>query len=406
MLRVEEWMDIKDLHRQGYSIRAIADQTGSARNTVRRVLRAPVPAPAQRRHRASCLDPYKPYLLAREQTGRLSAVRLLEELRPQGYTGSVHTVRRFVRALRADQQTRAKLTVRFETPPGQQAQVDWFSAGKCPTGGGRTEPVYGFVLVLGFSRLLYVEFVTSMRLPTLLGCHLNAFTCLGGVPQSILYDNMKQVRAAPGRWHPLFLDFCGHYGIVPKTHRVRRPRTKGKVERAIRYVQENFLQGRSFADLADLNAQVRRWLDQVANVRLHATTAARPCDLWQQEQPFLTPLRSIPPYQLWEHADRTVDVEGYVRLGRSRYSVPPEYVGKRVVVVEAGPRLQIRWGAVVIADHPRAPSPGACLTDPVHREAFVRQALGHRVPETVQQVVARRVVVDERPLAVYEEASR
>jgi len=217
-------------------------------------------------------------------------VHLLAEIQDQGYTGSINLVRRYLQTLYPFKQALEKATLRYETPPGEQAQVDWAYCGRFLDLNGETVPIYAFVMVLGFSRLLYVEFTTSVELPVLIQCHLNAFQFFGGWPRTILYDNMKQVKLGPGEFNPLFLDFAHPYGIVPKTHRVRRPRTKGKVERMVDYVKDNFLKGRTFDDLSDLNAHVRHWLDHTANTRLHATTNQRPVDLWTVEKPKLTAL--------------------------------------------------------------------------------------------------------------------
>jgi transposase/transposase InsO family protein len=219
-------MDIRSLHREGYSIKEIARQTGRSRNTVRRVLREAGPTGFKKPERSSCLDTFKPYLKERFEACGLSAVRLLPEIQAQGFAGSIATVRRYLHCLRPVQERLKKLTVRFETPPGKQAQADWGYCGRFPDSDGTMVPVYVFVIVLGFSRMLYVEFTASMTLPTLLGCHRNTFEFFGGWPQEILYDNMKQVRLSQREMNPLFVDFANHYGFAAKTHRVRRPRTK------------------------------------------------------------------------------------------------------------------------------------------------------------------------------------
>jgi transposase len=123
--------------------------------------------------------------------------------------------------------------------------------------------VYAFVIVLGFSRVLYVEFTSSMKLPWLIRCYLNAFELFGGWPKEIVYDNMKHICLGPEELNPLFLDFAHHYDIAIKTHRIRRPRTKGKVERMVHYVKDAFLNGRSFSEPNDLNAQALRWRHEV-----------------------------------------------------------------------------------------------------------------------------------------------
>jgi len=314
-----------------------------------------------------------------------------------GYTGSLDTVQRYLKSLRSVQVCADKATVRFETPPGVQAQADWAYCGKLGD-----KSVYAFVMVLGFSRMLYIEFTFSMDLSTLLECHKRAFAYFGGWTQSILYDNMKQVRLSPDQLNPLMLDFAGHYGFSIKTHRVRRPRTKGKVERMVDYVKDNFLLGREFVDLADMNAQGRHWLEHTANVRIHATTNERPVDLLPKEN--LTALASISPYPVAAFASRQVDSESFVRFAGSRYSVPPQHVGESVVLLHMGGKVVVRSGDLVIAEHAEAPKRGSCMADSSHiaelwkfttRTQIIRQPEWHQASATV---------VETRSLSVYEEA--
>src|SRR5262249_32141938 len=142
--------------------------------------------------RPSQLDPFKDYLRQRRAEHPLSAVRLLEEIRPMGYGGSIAVLRRFLAALEGDSRRARRLTVRFETPPGYQAQADWAYAGRFLDAEGRSRPVHVFTLVLSYSRMLFVRFTTSMNLAMLIDCHQRAFDYLGGWPRAILYDNMKQ----------------------------------------------------------------------------------------------------------------------------------------------------------------------------------------------------------------------
>jgi transposase len=373
MLRLEEWMDIKGLHKEGHSIKQIARMSGHSRNTVRKVVRQDGPGKFHQPLRASCLDPFRAYLKERFQSCGLSAVRLLEEIRPMGYGGSIQTLRRFLRSLKPEQERLRRLTVRFETPPGKQAQADWAYGGRFPDAQGRLVPVYLFTMVLGFSRMLYIEFTPSMKLPWLLRCHLNAFAYFGGWPAEILYDNMKQVKLGPDELHPLFLDFVRHHGLVVKTHQIRRPRTKGKVERMIYYVKDNFLAGRSFTDLADLNAQGRHWLEHTANVRVHRTTGERPIDLLPKEK--LTPLGVVAPYQLFEVVPRQAGFDGFVRFDRSRYSLPPEHAGQTVLVGRRDRQIVIRLGDMIVAEHEAAVKAGSTVADPKHVEALWKLSL-------------------------------
>ncbi|HEY0794072.1 MAG TPA: IS21 family transposase [Chthoniobacterales bacterium] len=396
-------MDLKMLKLQGHSIRKIVQLSGLSRNTVRRVLRDKAPQPFQTPERGSKLDPFKEYVTARFRASGLSAVRLLEETQAQGYRGSVMTLRRFLRTLKADAQAQQKATVRFETAAGQQAQVDWAYCGPFKDEGGCPLKVYAFVMVLGFSRALYSCFTTSMDLATLLDCHQQAFASLGGIPKEILYDNMKQVRLNPHQWNPQFLDFAHYYGFVPRTCRIYRPRTKGKVERAIHYLKTNFLAGRSFADLAELNAQNQHWLNEVANVRLHATTQARPVDLLAQEH--LQPYGAVKPYQLVIPATRKVDAEGFVRFQKSRYSVPPEHCGKVVSIQQKDRRILIQCQELILAEHDVAPRAGSCVAQPEHLQAlWKRSTEPNRAPLPNWQLRFDHAVVTT-PLSVYQEVA-
>jgi len=402
MLKVDQAMDILDLHHQGHSIRAIAQLTGVSRNTVRKVLRGQHPLRPPSPQRASQLEPYHDYLTKRFQEYGLSAVRLLEEIRPMGYSGSIATLRRFLRTLRGETKRRAKLTVRFETPPGHQAQADWAYCGRFVTTDGKPLAIYAFVMVLGYSRQLFVRFTTSMRLKDLISCHEQAFQFFGGCTKTILYDNMKQVKLGPGQWNEAFLDFARYYGFTPKTHRIYRPRTKGKVERMVDYVKNNFLAGRVFHSVDDLDLQVRRWLDETANVRIHGTTGERPIDLFAQEQ--LTSVTSLLPYRGVEPVERTVNWEAMVQFQGSRYSVPPNYAGQLVKVAADGGQIFIRTGDTIIAEHRQAAQSGQCVVEKEHlAELWKLTAERTPVPREPRWQLDLTPSVQQMPLAVFEE---
>jgi len=404
MIGVDRVLDVHDLKRQGHSIRVIAHMTGLSRNTVRKILRGEHSTTRKPTQRLSKLEPFKAYLQQRRAEHPLSAVRLIGEIRPMGYSGSLQTLRRFLATLAGQVQRQKRLTVRFETPPGKQAQADWAFAGKLPDSAGILRPVYVFTFVLSFSRVLFVHCTHSMNLNTLIDCHRRAFAFLGGWPQEILYDNMKQVRIGPGKWNEGFLDFAHHYGFTPKTHRPFRPRTKGKVERAVDYVKDNFLLGRTFTDLEDLNTQARVWLAETANVRIHATTQARPIDLLSQET--LTPLATVPAYEFLDPVRRSVNFESMIHFRGSRYSVPPEFAGQAVEVNATGGQIIVRTGDTVIAEHKQATRSGQCVVAREHiEELWKLTAEQIKPPAKATRELAAEPMVSRVDLRTFEEVS-
>lgn len=282
--------------------------------------------------------------------------------------------------------------------------MDWAEIGSYLDETGARRKVYAFVMILSFSRMLFVHFTTSMKLAELVACHQAAFEHFGGWTRRILYDNMKQVRLAPGEWNPLMQDFLAHYGVQPLTCRPYRPRTKGKVERAIRYLKDNFIKGRIFADLADLKAQGGHWQNEIANRRVHATTGERPVDLLQVEN--LTPLASIQPYRFAAITRRVVDAEGYVRLAGSRYSVPPAVVGQRVIVERGEQQIRVRIGQVIVAEHRASTRAGECVAHPEHVAQMWQLAMAKTSVPKREAPLLFQQPVEQRPLSVYEEAAR
>lgn len=301
MIAKEECMEIRILSKQGKSIREIHRITGHSRNTIRKFLRsAAAPAYKQRGTRPGKLDPYRAFLEERQQAAaphRLPATVLAREIRDLGYTGSERLVRLFLATLYPAKAPDP--VVRFETEPGQQMQADWVELRK-----GKS-PLYAFVATLGFSRASFVMFTTSQCFSVLRECHEEAFAFFGGVPREMLYDNMKTVvleRNAFGegrhRFHSGLWDVAKHFGFMPRLCRPYRAKTKGKVERFNRYLRSSFYypllsrlkQGGLTLDAATANIEVRKWLDEIANCRIHGETGERPCDRLLLERPALLPL--------------------------------------------------------------------------------------------------------------------
>lgn len=205
----------------------------------------------------------------------------------------------------------------------------------------------------------------------------------------------------------LRLAFVEHYGFTPKTHRPYRPRTKGKVERAVDYVKDNFLRGRTFEGLQDLNAQGMHWLEHTANVRVHATTKARPVDLFEKEQPTLTTVSSVPAYRHLSPVHRTVSWESLVHFEGSRYSVPPAFAGKTVQVHAEHGTVLVRCGDTAIAEHQQAMRAGQSIMDKDHlAELWKLTEQQTRAPERPSWNLQWTGSVQEVPLRVFDEVLR
>lgn len=333
MISTEVFMDIFSLHRQGYSMRAIARKLGIHRNTVRKYLRTgSFPRYRKSKRRGSILDPYRQIIRDYLEEDNYQATWIFDRIRKMGYTGSYETVRDYVRSLK-EQKSRLAY-VRFETEPGLQAQVD-LGDFQIEEPDGSSTKVYAFVMVLGYSRRMYVEYVERLTLESFLDCHIRAFGYLGGVPAEILYDNLKNVvverRGGKVKFNVEFLHFARHYGFTPHPCPPYCPWVKGKVERPIDYIRERFWRGYRFSSLQSLNRDVRGWLDETANRRVHGTHRRPVSERWEQERPLLG---KLPPadYDTSVKVWRKVYKDCLISYNTNRYMVPHHVVGKRVML--------------------------------------------------------------------------
>jgi transposase len=353
--------------KQGLSVSEIARQTGHDRKTIRKYLTTSQKPQYQSAGRISKLEPYKSYIEQRlKDVPELSNHRLLREIKEQGFAGSHSILGDFIRPLRAA--SRQLAVIRFETLPGEQAQVDWSSFGTIESAGLK-QRLYCFSMVLGFSRTIYIEWTVSQDIFTWLRCHQNAFSYFGGYTRSLLYDNLKTVVlsrcGANIQWNPKFMDFAGFYGFEPKLCRPYRAQTKGKVERPFQYIRQDFFVGAQFSDLDELNRQARLWLDKVANARVHGTTKEIPFDRLKQEN--LLPLANR-SYDTAYSGSRKASADGFISYQGNRYSVPYQY-SRRNLSVKADQeriRIYVTGQAEPIAGHTLFKGKGKDISEPEH----------------------------------------
>lgn len=410
MIQLGDLIVILDLHRQGLSVSAIARQTGRDPKTVRKYIERGLEPPAygpRRAGRPPKLAPFLDYL--RERVAAypgLSAVRLTREIRELGYTGAYTAVKRFVAAVRPN--SPKPFEVRFETPAGQQAQVDFARFETTFTDEpGVTRIVWLFSLVLGHSRYIFARFVMHQDLQTLLRCHMQAFAAIGGVPIEILYDRMKTaVTGENDAGHIVYntslLSLARHYGFQPKACRPYRAKTKGKVERPFSYIRQDFFLARNFRNIDDLNGQLDDWLATVANVRVHGTTQKVVADAFALERPELQPLPAT-PFDALLKLERRVSNDGLVSVGGNYYSVPDRT--RRIVEVHQLPdTIRILDQGRLVAVHPVLEGRKRTRIAPEHRNQHRPRSdrpFGHRGQPGVL-IAGPGDHIASRPLDIYQ----
>ena len=328
---------ITKLRKVGYGMRKIAARVGCDRKSVRKVLQeeglSEAPPPQPRQSTRSKLDGFKDTIQDLAEKG-LKTPRILREIRERGYTGGRTIVAEYGRRFRAPRSAK-KVCRRFETRPGEEMQMDW-SPYRVPIA-GTLRTVHAFSAVLHHSRKAHVRFYDNERQSTLLEAHVHAFEDFGGVTQKVVYDRMATVvlgqiaKSGKPIWHPRFLEFAKRYGYEPLLCKVADPNRKGTVEAIFGYLEPDFVVGSSFDSLDEMNARVRRWLDEVANPRVHGTTRDVPDEVWLVERELLIalPESHFPTYdeELREvYEDATLWVRG------TPYTVPWRCANKTATV--------------------------------------------------------------------------
>lgn len=373
----EERARILELARAKRSVREIAKQTGLGRKLVGRVLAeagearpsAATPSPVEK---ASKLDPFRE-LIAEKVAKNLTVERILREIQEQGYEGGRTILREHVRSIRAPLAPRKRVHCRFETPRAEELQIDW-SPYRVPIGGKETL-VHAFGAMLAWSRKAHVRFYPDERQPSFLEAHVHAFEDFQGVTQRVVLDTVataviSRTGGEGGKplWHPRYEDFARHYGYEPYLCKVADPDRKGKDERFFWFLERDFVRGSSWPSLDAMNEGVRRWLDEVANKRVHGTTGRVPDEAWLEEKPFLIALPDA-RYLACEEEHRKVGPDAVLSVRGTPYSVPAQLAHQVVTVRLYSNRFEVldRDGRVAFERRYVTPAEkGRLVLDPEH----------------------------------------
>jgi len=341
--------------------------------------------PRRSAQRPSKLDPFKSDIVRMLERHAYTATQILQQIREQGFDGRYTIVKEYVRKIRPPKH---KAFLKLSFAPGECAQVDWGSYGSVDVGNTRRRLSF-FVMVLCYSRMMYVEFTVSQTMEHFLGCHQNAFECFGKVPKKIMVDNLKSavlkriVGQAPV-FNPKYLDFANHYGFTIAACNVGKGNEKGRVENGVGYVKKNLLAGLDIPDFAAIHPAAKDWRDTVANVRIHGETREQPVARFEKERPYLN---SLPRhrYDIATVSQVRASRQFRVVIDTNRYSVPAEYAGIALTLKTYPDRICLYSDNKLIARHARTYERHQDVEDPDHP----RQLLIWRKKAREQKIVQR-----------------
>jgi len=395
------------LHELGWGTRRIARELGCSRTTVQHYLAAGEWRGYRRRGRGAKLAGESAWLRERLIRHRGNADVVRQDLkRERGIAVSLRTLERAVAPFRAELEAEARATLRFETPPGRQLQIDFGQ--KRVAIGGVTVPVFLFVATLGFSRLGYVQAFRHERQSAWFAGLEAAFRHFGGVPREVLLDNARALvehhdpATREVRFNARLEAFARYWGFIPRACAPYRARTKGKDESGVKYVKRNALAGHSFDSWAAMEAHLGRWMREVAEVRRHGTTEEPPRTRFDRDEAAsLHPLNGRPPFQQMRELVRVVGSECTIELDTNSYSVPWRLIGQRVAVIASGGRVAIRHDGIEVAAHAEVAGRRQRVIEPSHYHGTPGLARPAQVPEVPTATLPPPLL---RPLAEYEQA--
>jgi len=391
MLSKEDYAVIRSLNQRGVYLKDIAIELEVHPRTVSRALKRGSAPKRERKARRSKLDAYKAKVDQLLAEGVWNAMVVLREIQSSGYTGGRTILRQYVQPKRVLRAERA--TVRFETEPGKQLQSDWGEV--LVEIGGQMRKVHFIVNELGYSRRFHFWCTESEDAEHTYEGLIRSFEYFGGVTKEVLVDNQKTaVLQASNNGHPKFnerfVDLAGQYGFTPRACKPYRARTKGKDERMVGYIKQNFfVRYRSFESWVHLNQLAETWLHEEADPRVHGTVKEVVTERFEREKPYLTPLPNM-RYDTSYFEYRQVAWDGYIDVRGNRYSAPPALVGQRVAVrIGLDGLLRIYQAETLVTSH----------------RLRHRQEGWSTIPEHQAEMWKSTLQVEQRSLAVYEEVA-
>lgn len=403
MITYEAFARIRHLFDQkGLTATQIAHELGHDERTVKRCLAARQFQPRKSVRRPSILDAFKDTVVRMIESYPYTAQQVFQRLREEGYSGGYTVVKKFVRKVRPKKE-KAYLTLAFA--PGECAQVDWGSYGSIRVG-DTTRRLSFFVMVLCYSRQMYVEFTVSQTMEHFLACHQNAFRAFGGIPARIMVDNLKSavlkhtLGEAPV-FNPKYAEFAAYHGFSISACGVAKGNEKGRVENAVGYVKKNFLAGAELPDFVAINPAVKIWLDTIANVRTHGETRNKPADMLITELPHLQPL-PLHPYDVGAVTSVRASPQFRVSLDSNRYSVPARLAGQRLTMKAYPDRLCFYFEERLIARHSRSYQRNRDFEDPDHPKELIAQRKNARD----QKIMHRFLSLSPSSLDYYQELDK
>src|SRR5450759_3828701 len=386
--RAQEAEVLRLHHAEHWPIGTIARQLLLHHSTVRRVLaQAGVPV-AQKTQRPSLADPFIPFITETlTQYPNLCASRLHVMVRERGYRGGPDHFRAIVARYRPRPSAEAYL--RLRTLPGEQTQIDWAHFGTITIGRAR-RPLMAFVMVLSYSRHLFLRFYLNGAMHNFLRGHVEGFAFFGSVPRVALYDNLRSAvleRSADAiRFHPTLLELAAHYRFQPRPVAVARGNEKGRVERAIRFVRDRFFAARVFRDIDHLNAEATTWCLEEAALRPCPEDRARSVrEVFAEERPHLLPLPDN-PFPTEERAMAIARKTPYLRFDLNDYTIPHTHLGRPLEILATLERVRILEAHQRIADHPRSFDRGQQIEDPAHIQALVTHKRAGRAHRAIDRL--------------------